>query len=137
MKKYVLSIFFAALFLVMMAGCRAYSYEERGSRNVEPQHQVVTVPIVADVEILSTEKISYSETFNKVDLRYAENYKYVAMAHAIKQYNADFLIGAMFDLNYNSKGRTLEVIVTGFPAKYKEFRKATPADQWFLNNKVQ
>ena len=137
MKKILKPMFMAVLMSVVMAGCRAYSYEERGARNVEPQHQVVTVPIVADVELLSTEKITYSETFTKVDLRNADNYKYIILAHAIKQYNADFLIGAMFDFNYNSKGRTLEVIVTGFPAKYKEFRKATPEDQWFISNKVQ
>lgn len=137
MKKLVKPKIVAALMSIVMAGCRAYSYEERGSRNVEPQNQVVTVPIVADVEFLSTEKITYSESFVKADLKNAENYKYIVLAHALKQYNADFLVGAMFDLNYTSKGRTLEVIVTGFPVKYKELRKATPEDQWFFDNKVQ
>lgn len=137
MKKLVKPMIVAALMSIVMAGCRAYFYEERGARNVEPQHQVVTVPIVADLEVLSTEKITYSETFTKANLNNIESYKYVVLAHAIKQYNADLIIGAIYDVNYNSKGRTLEVIVTGFPAKYKEFRKATPEDQWFLDNKVQ
>lgn len=128
---------FVAMMLVLMAGCQVYSYEERGARNVEPQHQVVTVPIVADVEFLSTEKITYTATFAGANLKNAENYKHVAMARAINQYNADFLVGAMFDLNYTNKGQLLEVIVTGFPVKYKELRKATPEDRWFFDNKVQ
>ena len=137
MKKLVKTMLAMAFLPLMMASCRVYTYEERGARNIEPEHQVVTVPIVADVELLSTEKITYSETFTGVDLKNAENYKYMVLARAIKHYNADFLIGAMYDFNYTSKRRTLEVIVTGFPAKYKELRKATPEDQWFLNNKVQ
>lgn len=137
MDKFEKILFATALMPIMLAGCRAYTYEERGSRNIEPQHQVVTVPIVADVELLSAEKITYKETFPKADLGNVENYKYVTLARAIKQYNADFLIGAMYDINYTNRRRTLEVIVTGFPAKYKELRKATPEDQWFLDNKIQ
>lgn len=128
---------FAVTMLVLMASCRTYSYEERGSRNIEPQYQVVTVPIVADVEFLSTEKITYTTTFTGANLKNAENYKHVALARAIKQYNADFLVGAMFDLNFTTKGQFLEVVVTGFPVKYKELRKATPEDRWFFDNKVQ
>ena len=137
MDKFEKILFATALMPIMLAGCRAYTYEERGSRNIEPQHQVVTVPIVADVELLSAEKITYKETFTKADMENVENYKYMALARAIKQYNADFLIGAMYDINYTNRRRTLEVIVTGFPVKYKELRKATPEDQWFLDNKVQ
>jgi hypothetical protein len=137
MNKLIKSVFAVSFLPMMLVGCRVYTYEERGSRNIEPQHQVVTVPIVADVELLSAEKITYKETFTKADLENVENYKYMALAHAIKQYNADFLIGAMYDINYTNRRRTLEVVVTGFPVKYKELRKATPEDQWFFDNKVQ
>ena len=123
----------AALMSMFLSGCQVYSYEERGSRNIEPQHQVVTVPIVADVELLSTEKITYSETFTNVRLKDLDAYKYTTQARALKQYEADFLIGAIFDVNYTNKKDQLEVIVTGYPARYKEFRKATPEDQWFIN----
>lgn len=136
MKRIVKQLFAAALFPMMMTGCRAYSYEEKGARNIEPQHQVVTVPIVADVELLSTVKITYTETFANANLDNVDSYKYLALAHAIKQYNADFMIGAIFEVNTN-KDKSLEVIITGVPAKYTEFRKATPDDQWFINSKVQ
>ncbi len=139
MKRVYKMIMLTVLFATLLTGCRSYSYEERGSRNVEPQHNVVTVPIVADLELLSQEKISYTESFYcpKKNLSNIDNYKYMALARAIKQYEADFIIGAMFDAKFNQKGRLLEVTVTGFPAKYKEFRRATPDDQWFLNNKIQ
>lgn len=137
--KTIIKVLIPSVILSLMAGCRAYSYEEHSSRNIEPQQNVVTVPIVADVELLSQEKITYTESFYcpKADLGNVDNYKYVALARAIKQYEADFMIGALFDVKYIKKGRHLEVTVTGFPAKYKEFRKATPDDQWFLNNKIQ
>ena len=137
--KTIYKVLIPLMFLSLMAGCRAYSYEEKGSRNIEPQHNVVTVPIVADVELLSQEKITYTESFfcSKANLGNVENYKYMALAHAIKQYEADFMMGALYDVKYTKKKSLLEVTVTGFPAKYKEFRKATPDDQWFLNNKVQ
>lgn len=125
----------AVLLSLIVTSCQVYSYEERGSRNIEPQHQVVTVPIVADIELLSTEKIVYTETFSNVRMKDLDAYKYTTLARAIKHYKADFLIGAIFDVNYTSKKDRLEVIVTGYPAKYTEFRKATPEDQWFINNK--
>lgn len=145
-----LHLFFSTLALAtILSGCQLYSYEERSSRNIEPQHNVVTVPIVADIELLSKEKITYTETFSGVQLNqfffknrrrkvFSENsqldpYKYTAQAHALKQYGADFLIGAMIDVDYTNKGDILKVIVTGYPAKYKEFRKATPEDEWFIN----
>lgn len=137
MNKLIKSVLAVSFLPMMLVGCRVYTYEESGSRNIEPQHQVVTVPIVADVEFLSTEKITYKETFTKAEMENVENYKYMALARAIKQYNADFLVGALYDINYTNRKKTLEVIVTGFPVKYKELRKATPEDQWFLDNKVQ
>lgn len=137
--KTIIKVLIPLVVLSLMAGCRAYSYEEMGSRNIEPQHNVVTVPIVADVELLSQEKITYTESFycSKADLGNVDSFKYVALAHAVKQYEADLMIGAMFGVKYIKKGRHLEVTVTGFPAKYKELREATPDDQWFLNNKIQ
>lgn len=132
MEKLVKTMLAMALLPLIMASCRVYTYEERGARNIEPQHQVVTVPIVADVELLSTKKITYTETFTKADLENVESYKYMALAHAIKKYEADFLIGAIFEVN-TKKDKSLEVTITGVPAKYTEFRKATPEDQWFIN----
>ena len=154
MKQFPITLALAALFASVLTGCKVYSYEERGSRNIEPQHNVATVPIVADVEILSQEKITYTEKFNDVVLKslglknrytYAkrdgsvtgnevvEACKYVAQAHALRQYGADFFIAVIFDVNYIQKDETLEVTLTGYPAKYSGLRKATSEDSWFIN----
>lgn len=53
MKKFIKTIMATALLPMMTIGCKAYSYEESGARNIEPQHQVVTMPIVDDVKLLS------------------------------------------------------------------------------------
>ena len=147
--KTLLATMFLAL---LLPSCQIYNYEERSSRNIEPEHRVVTVPIVADVELLSTNKIVYSEKFYNVELNKSrsiglfkkkrsnessnseliETYKYTALAHAVKKYNADFLIGAIFDVDYSQQTNILEVTITGFPAKYKEIRKASEEDAWFI-----
>lgn len=152
MRNIYMNLFAVALFALSLSGCQIYNYEERGARNIEPDHRVVTVPIVADVELLSTNKIVYSEKFYDVELNKSmsrglfkrkrltessnneliETYKYTALAHAVKKYNADFLIGAIFDVDYTQQTNILEVTVTGFPAKYKEIRKASEEDAWFI-----
>lgn len=156
MKK-VHKMFFAAMLLaVLLPGCQIYNYEERGSRNIEPNHNVVTVPVVADLELLSKDKITYSEKFQDVELNRSffsrlfgkknspassgneliEAYKHTALAHAVKKYNADFLIGTIYDVDYTQRNNTLEITITGFPAKYKEVRKALKEDAWFITTPV-
>ena len=146
-KTQVIMAFFLAS--VLFSGCHVYSYEELGSRNIEPHHNVTTVPIIADIELLSKDKIVYTEKFQDVgspnsfidglfrkklaSVDIIDAYKYTAMAHALKQYNADFLIGAVYDVDYSSKSDCLTITITGFPANYKELRKATPEDEWMLN----
>ena len=147
--KTLLATMFLAL---LLPSCQIYNYEERSSRNIEPEHRVVTVPIVADIELLSTNKIMYSEKFYEVDLNKSmsrglfrrwrltesssnelvEAYKYTALAHAVKKYNADFIIGAIFGVDYTQQTSILEVTITGFPAKYKEIKKASEEDAWFI-----
>lgn len=144
MKKTFKLLFAASITAFMLSGCQVYNYEERGSRNIEPYHNVATVPVIADVEIVSAEKITYSETFDNVELskkrpqsdgsgsEIIEAHKHIALAHAIKKYKADFLIGAIFDVDYTLSDKRLVITITGFPAKYKNMRMATKEDEWIF-----
>lgn len=155
MKKILRLGFLTLLITAAISSCKTFSYEELGSRNVEPTHQITNVPVVADIDLISTDKITYSEKFYDAGITAPSRFqlfrrnnnpagansiivdacKYTAMAHAIKQYNADFLIAAIFDVKYTAKTDCLEITVTGYPAAYKNLREATPEDSWFINNK--
>lgn len=112
-----------------------FSYEEcSNSQSVEPSHGIIMNPIIADLEMIGTEKVSYKETFkvsmDKNSMNKIQIYKDIALAHAEKEYKADVMVAAHFDVHATDS--EIEVIVTGYPAYYKNFRPATKKDRWMI-----
>ena len=108
-------------------------YMESSSRYLEPTQSIMTTPLIADLSVIGGQ-ISYTETEAFEDYEVTEalielvpSFKAVALCHAARAHKADMIIGAMVDVITNDKGR-LEITITGYPAKYVNFRNATMED---------
>lgn len=108
-------------------------YKESSARNLEPMHSVMVAPLIADLEITGgqityTEKdafANYSVDVNVV--KYIPDFKKVALSRAARAHKADAIIGATVDVITNAYGH-LEITITGYPAKYTNFRNASSED---------
>lgn len=111
-----------------------YDYNESTARNLEPEHIMLTTPVIADLEVSPT-RITHieREAFKDIELdevttseSYIENFKKIALSKAAKAHDADLLVGSMIDVQ--TIDERLVITITGFPAKYVNFRKATIQD---------
>lgn len=112
-------------------------YQESSTRNLEPDHNMVTTPIVADLKV-SPSRITYTETeayklfpLTAENAKIMENlmpdFKRIALSRAARANDADILVGTVVDIITNNNG-FLEITVSGYPAKYVNFRNATKED---------
>ena len=108
-------------------------YQESSARNLEPQQSVMITPMIADLQLIS-DKIAYTEkdAFSKYPVSQAivklvPEFKKIALSRAARAYKADAIVGATIDVITNNAG-FLEITVSGYPAKYVNFRNATTQD---------
>jgi len=131
-----------ALFLIIvfsLSSCyeMKYTYRSKTSRISEPTYSGHITPWVADIQIISTEKITYSEVFNVLLNNFTndntiEPYKNYIIGVASKKNNADIILAPLFEVETTDEG-FLKITITGYPAKFVNFRNATPNDEWFVN----
>ncbi len=131
MKKFLL--FVAVAFA--MASCST-TKQTATYRNVDVANPFTT-PVVADLEVSST-KIRYEYEPSKVVARAGkDNVLNMAISRALYQNgNADVLVSLETMVKYNSSGKVTSVIITGYPAKYKNFRTATAAEMMYAGKCV-
>jgi hypothetical protein len=136
MKKFLL----VTMAIVAFSCLEAFSqnkavvdYKESSARILEPLHSVLTMPLVADLQVIGN-KITYTETkafenyaVTTEIVSFVPDFKKVALSNAAKAHNADAIIGATVDIITNAQGR-LEITICGYPAKYTNFRTATLED---------
>lgn len=123
-----------------------YRYDESTSRYIAPTMSGYVTPIAVDLRI-DTIKIVYIENFpntltykdvnnieNSGTIEYLKNY---TIAQAVKKYSADVIVAPIFDVKTSEDFSTITITITGFPAHYINFRKATTEDinLIFPNNK--
>lgn len=108
-------------------------YKESSARTLEATHQIFTTPLVADLKITG-EKITHIERDAFADyivdeniVNYISDFKKIALGCAVKKYNADALVGTVFDVVTDQTGH-LVITVSGYPATYTNFRNATIDD---------
>ena len=105
-------------------------YKESSARTLEPNNYIFAAPLIADIQIVG-ERITHTEisAFSEyvVDeniLTYISEFKKVALGRALQKYNADALVGTLFNVVTNESGH-IEISVSGYPAKYTNFRNIT------------
>ena len=138
MKK---SILFCGV-VALVCSCSApkatsYSYSEY--KTAMPSPAVYAMPTMADLFVAS-EKITYGERINKniATLTDAEvealaaREKETVIANALKANNADVLVAPNVSIETDAS-KNLVIVVTGYPAVYKNFRNVTAADTLFMS----
>ena len=139
MKKIILFFSVAAIICSCSAPkATTYSYSEY--KTVSPSQSVYTAPVMADL-VVATERITYAERINKdiTTLTDAEvealasREKEVVVANAAKANNADVIVAPIVNIT-TDVNKNLVIIVNGYPATYKNFRNATEADKWIIEN---
>lgn len=145
MRKTILTVALIATFIVANAQNKL-SITQSQARLIESEFGVVTAPIIGELGEISPNKIVDSMEFYIGGFKDArleivpnlEDYKRYTIANYCTRYGFDIIINPLFQITTNAAGDKLKVIVTGFPAKYKNFRPATENDKWmtlyFIND---
>ena len=134
----------------------SYHYQEATARHSNPKRSETYIyPTVADMEV-TPNKITYSQTFStKMEMTasqfrkfteefnrhinsgtepvFVKNWKSQVIANAAMKHQADEIVAPIFIITPNADKTEVEVKVTGYVGKYKNFRKATEKDINFLN----
>lgn len=143
MKKKI--TLFAALAAFVLTSCGTYTYQESTARFVEPSRAGFVTPVVADMDVQEAPIINEVEIFVKLknreinqimaaEMRGVESplvlsWKKYALAQTLKKFKADDIVSPTFEIAPSGmKKNVLVVTVTGHPAVYKNYRKATQAD---------
>lgn len=102
------------------------TFEEAMTRMVEPEIKVFIRPKVADLSMISESRQYWGpytykvKTLTEYDL---ENFKKAALYRATKEADADVIVATIFDSYIlDSDNETLVIDISGFPAKYVNFR---------------
>lgn len=118
MKKIIFSIGIAFLF----ASCSVYKTTTTKTMDVSGGG-IIQTPVIVDLDV-KPNKVSGTATGKKeVPI---ENVRQSAIADAVKSANADVLVEPRFETTITSSNKT--IVVSGYPANYKNFRQMTNAD---------
>lgn len=113
----------------------ASTYTESAARNIEPRSGIIVTPMIADMQIISQERIEYSETLpyyvTPEIVSFVPSFKKTVFFHATKEHKCDALAASLIDVSTTPEG-FLQITVSGYPAKYVNFRNATADDVWMI-----
>lgn len=114
-----------------------YGYDEATASSISPVATAHTSPIVADLTV-SPKRITHKEIFGNAltaadlinpdrsaEICYLKSY---TLTRAVKLNNADLLLVPVYEVKTSEDMKTITVEVTGYPASYTNFRKATTND---------
>ena len=120
--------------MVLASSCSIYRYEDQSYREIQPKATGIITPTTADLNVSPT-RISYTEIFkhekdeNDINLRDA---KEQTLSNALAKYNADMMVGTLFDVSTSESADQVVVTVVGYPATYVNFRPATSEDSLLI-----
>jgi hypothetical protein len=139
MKKVIFSLAIIVLVTACSKPIYVTSYKSTESREFEPRQGVVVTPLVADMKILSQTPVEDSVTFkifvttipsNQI-ASWVSECKKEALSVMIKKYKADAIVAPLTDVTTTAEGY-MKIHISGYPAKYENFRNATTADTWMV-----
>ena len=124
MKKNLLMAVVASVLL-----CSSCNTVKQTASTVNVQNEVCTSPTVADLEVM--EKVELKKEWNFRPFHVGEPklsfQKGNLIAESLQKMGADVLLEPQVSFTRTSYGPRV-LIITGYPAKYKNFRKATKED---------
>ena len=139
MKKVFLFLSFTAL-ICSCSAPKATSYSYSEYKTITPSQSVYTAPLMADLAV-AKDRITYAERINQdiTQLTITEvealatREKETVMANALRANNADVLVAPIVSITTDTNNQ-LVIVITGYPASYKNFRNATEADKWMVEH---
>lgn len=168
MKLHAFILLVASLFT--MSSCtvtKMSRYNEVAYRNLEPKQDAIIVPLKGEIEVLKDTygdvvRIKGESTKNNTDLQngvviyhleealssYAiQEWKKRAVNEVAKFYNADLIVGALVDVEYNENFKAdkniknikaiLSIKISGYPAKFTKFKNLEVSDPAVLDYYVK
>ena len=130
---------FSTIVAAMMLCTAAFAqnnlhYEGNTVTVVEPGANVSTTPIIAD-ESICGERFTETVVLDQFpairrNLRYVDDFQALALAQLAQEHDADFIITTQ--VNVCTQNGCFAVTVTGYPARYENFRKPTQDDMNLL-----
>lgn len=122
--------------IVAFSSCTSLTYSERTVKTVDPQSSAHIMPVVTDLNVSNqkstttctfTEKLSQTDVAMGPNSRKVKELKAEALTEAAKKLNCDVIVAPVYEVTATDH-QTVEVKVTGFPATYTGFRKASSDD---------
>lgn len=115
-------------------------FEDTQARMLDVQSNAYFKPMVVELDMMPCGKVKKTYEFNSDKLQ-----SFNADPAAIRswatfllseEYDADVIVAATYDINYNSLNRAGSVTIVGFPAKFKNWHTMTDNDMnWILMEK--
>lgn len=153
MKKFL--FLFAALSMASVGFAqKTLEFHQAQTRIIEPMQDVLVRPLVADLEIIKQERVTYPASWQFKDKKLAEltmadleDAKTLACYLAAANNDADVIVGATFEVRNhieNKGGKQqlsdygVDIIVRGYPAKYTNWHKMgeKPEDAKWVTNLI-
>lgn len=111
------------------------TYTESAARNIEPRSGVIVTPVIADMQILRQERVVYCDTLDYYVtpeiVPFIPSFKKTVFYQATQKHKCDAFAASLIDVTTIPEG-FLVITVTGYPAKYVNFRNATASDTWMV-----
>ncbi len=136
MRKILLFLFSLAFF----AACKSphyVKYDESSAYYLELRGRGFVTPLISDITV-SEQRISFVQefknnlseedanaTFTPAVVQYMKNY---TLTQAAIANNADIIVSPLIDVKTSQDYTTITVTLTGYPARYTNFRDATKED---------
>ncbi|MCF0194801.1 MAG: hypothetical protein HUK00_06455 [Bacteroidaceae bacterium] len=134
MKKVLFSVLFTLIATAAFAQSKTVvEFEDRQARLLDVESNVIFKPMVVEMQIMEkVGKIHEEFEFDHIKLESlnntVENIRKWATAEAAMKHKADVIVGALFDVKYNSQAKTGKVIVEGYPAKFVNWHTVNNTD---------
>lgn len=137
MRKILLFLFAITLFAACNPTQNYVKYDESSAYYLNLQGQGFVTPMMSDISV-SDQRISFKQVFmnnltedeakqpfTPATVAYMKNYTLTQAAYAN---NADIIVSPLIDVKTSEDYKTITVTLTGYPACYTNFRKATKED---------
>lgn len=111
-------------------------FEEATAREAYPNVAVFVFPQICDLKMLETTRIEYgpfeyplSKDLSSMTDAELSNCKTRALQQSCKLAGADLIIEPLYtSTTYSKDNKTISIKISGYPAKYINFRSLSPAD---------
>lgn len=131
MKK----LFFLTLAVISLASCASGAKLVNTATYQKMTFQPYVTPVQVDLEVSPNKIEHFMNVTANVRLGGYDNIVATAVKEALEANgNADVLVGLQTQVKYSEKGEIVSILVSGFPAKYVNFRNCesmplTPAPE--------